>query len=72
MPKAYAWVYDKNGNIIRQIDVDEGMFFAALYVGEYTLEVKFEGQPSGSKEKLSVRDSDDDYIEKNIYLKPIK
>ncbi|MBO7495135.1 MAG: PD40 domain-containing protein [Salinivirgaceae bacterium] len=72
MPKAYAWVYDVNGNIIRQIDVEDGQFFAALFVGDYTIEVKFEGQPSGSKEKLRVSDSDEDYIEKTIYLKPIK
>lgn len=72
MPKAYAWVYDEAGNIIRQIDIDEGMFYAALYAGDFTIEVKFEGQPSGTKEKLHVSDSDEDYIEKSIYLKPIK
>jgi hypothetical protein len=71
MPKAYAWVYDEYGNIIRQINVDEGEFFAQLFAGDYTVEVKFEGQQSGYKEKLHIAGSDE-YIAREIYLKPIK
>ena len=54
MPKAYAWVYDEFGNIIRQINVDEGEFFVQLYEGNYTVEVRFEGQPSGYSEKVRI------------------
>ncbi len=70
MPKAYAWVYDEYGNIIRQINVDEGEFFAQLYAGDYTVEVRFEGQQSGYREKLHM--AADDMITREIYLKPIK
>lgn len=71
MPKAYAWVYDEFGNIIRQINVDEGEFFVQLYEGNYTVEVRFEGQPSGYSEKVRIG-AEEDMIVKEIYLKPIK
>ena len=71
MPKAYAWVYDEFGNIIRQINVDEGEFFVQLYEGNYTVEVRFEGQPSGYSEKVRIG-AEGDMIVKEIYLKPIK
>lgn len=70
MQKAYAMVYDIYGNIIAQLDVEEGVFFSALFPGEYSIEVKFEGQPTGYKEKFHMNLGED--ISKEIYLKPVK
>ena len=71
MQKAYAMVFDVYDNIIAQLDVEEGQFFASLYEGEYTVEVKFEGQASGFREKVRIVTGAEP-IEKNIYLKPVK
>lgn len=71
MQKAYVMVYDIHDNIIAQLDVEEGMFYASLYEGDYTIEVKFEGQQSGYKEKVHIVTGAEP-IEKNIYLKPVK
>jgi hypothetical protein len=62
-------VYDMHGNIVAQLDVDEGMFFVPLYPGDYTLEVKFEGRQSGYKGKIHMLSDD---ISEEIYLKPFK
>lgn len=70
MQKAYAMIYDIYGNIIAQLDVEEGVFFSALFPGDYTIEVKFEGQDSGYKEKFHMNLGEN--IEKEIYLKPVK
>lgn len=73
MPKAYAWVYDEYGNIIRQTNVAEGEFFVQLYAGDYTIQVRFEGQQSGYSEKLHVAAvPEEDIITREIYLKPIR
>lgn len=69
--KAYVAVYDMYGNIISQLAVEEGMFFAPLFPGSYTLEVKFEGQSSGYKEDLKIS-IDDELIDKTVLLKPVK
>ena len=72
MQKAYVMVYDIYGNIIAQLDVlGDGYFYSALFPGDYTIEVKFEGQQSGYKEKVHIV-ADADPIEKMIYLKPVK
>ena len=71
MQKAYAMIYDIYGNIIAQLDVEEGVFYSALYPGDYTIEVKFEGQKSGFKDKFRVNLGDEE-IDKDIYLKPVK
>lgn len=71
MQKAYVMVYDIHENIIAQLDVEEGMFYASLYEGDYTIEVKFEGQQSGYTEKVHIVTGAEP-IEKNIYLKPVK
>ena len=71
MQKAYVMVYDIYDNIIAQLDVEEGLFYASLYEGDYTIEVKFEGQQSGYKEKVHIVTGAEP-IEKNIYLKPVK
>jgi hypothetical protein len=74
--KAYATFYDMYNNIIAQWEVvaeSGGMFFASLYPGEYQLEVKFEGQASGYKERVVISPADQATgILKTIYLKPIK
>ena len=69
MPKAYAMVYDTYGNIVAQLDVDEGMFYVPLYPGDYSLEVKFEGRQTGTKGKIHMLSDD---ITEEIYLKPFK
>ena len=72
MQKAYVMVYDIYGNIIAQLDVlEDGYFYSALYPGDYTIEVKFEGQQTGYKEKVHIV-ADAEPIEKMIYLKPVK
>ncbi|MBR5957346.1 MAG: PD40 domain-containing protein [Salinivirgaceae bacterium] len=68
--KAYATVYDQHGNIYAQWVVEEGQFFASLFPGKYDLEVKFEGQTTGYKESINIKEGD--WIEKTILLKPVK
>ena len=70
MQKAYVMVYDIHDNIIAQLDVEEGVFYSALFPGDYTIEVKFEGQASGYKEKFHMNLNED--VSKEIYLKPVK
>ena len=73
MPKAYVMVFDRYQNIVSQLDVtEEGYFFAALYPGDYTYEVKFDGQDSGFKEKIRIAPTDDESIYRTIHLKPVK
>lgn len=68
--KAYATVYDNYGNIFAQWVVEDGRFFATLFPGEYNLEVKFEGQTTGYKEHIVIKEGD--WTEKTIILKPVK
>ncbi|MBO7476354.1 MAG: PD40 domain-containing protein [Salinivirgaceae bacterium] len=73
MPKAYVMVFDGHQNIVSQLDVtEEGYFFAALYPGDYTYEVKFDGEASGFKDKIRISSTDDEYIFRTIHLKPKK
>lgn len=70
MSKAYAIVYDQYENIVAQRDVEDGQFFFLLYEGDYTIEVKFEGQNIGLKKHYHI--NIDDNVVETFLLKPVK
>ena len=71
MPKAYATIYDNFGNVVELWDVlEEGIFFAQLYEGDYTIEVDFQGQTERTSRKVHI--GNDEYPAETFLIKPLK